>query len=153
MNFISPSSNRGFLVSCAFFCLCVQSQIFGQETASVTGQVFDPNGAVVARATVTVRNERTGATFSTTSDETGFYRAPQLVPGTYGITVSLTGFRTLARPGIEVRVNDRLRVDMTLEIGSTSETVTVVGQVPLLQTEDTTAGQVIDTKKIVDLPL
>src|SRR4051812_12695987 len=134
-----------FLLKWILFCFCFHAGLFAQETGSITGQVFDPNGAVVANAAVTVKNEATGASFSATSDDTGFYRAPQLVPGTYSITASLTGFRTLARPGIQVRVNDRLRVDLTLEIGSTSETVTVVGQIPLLQTEDATAGQVIDT--------
>ena len=62
-----------------------------------------------------------GATFNAATDESGFYRAPQLSSGTYTITVSQPGFRTLVRGGIEVRVNDRLRVDLTLEVGQVAE--------------------------------
>src|SRR4051794_1174436 len=82
------------------FCLCFGSGLLAQETGSITGQVFDPNGAVIANAQIMIRNEATSASFSAVSDDTGFYRAPQLVPGTYTITASITGFRTLARPGI-----------------------------------------------------
>ena len=94
-----------------------------------------------------------GATFSTLSDQTGFYRVPQLLPSTYTITCAAQGFRTLVREGIIVQVNDRLRVDLALVLGQVGDTVTVEGQSPLLQTEDATAGQVINTQKIVDLPL
>ena len=100
-----------------------------------------------------MKNDATGAVFATVSDDSGFYRAPQLRPGVYTITAAISGFRTAVRPGVEVRVNDRLRADLQLEVGAVTENVTVQGQAALLQTEDATAGQVIDTQKIVDLPL
>src|SRR5689334_13943916 len=133
--------------------LMAVATLHGQETGSVAGQVTDPAGAAVTSVAVTIRNEATAASFSAVSDQTGFYRVPQLPPGTYSITAALAGFRALKVEGIVVRVNDRLRVDLPLEVGQVNETVTVMGQSPLLQTEDATTGQVIDNQKIVDLPL
>ena len=133
--------------------LIAAGSLLAQEAGSIAGQVTDPAGAAINAAQVTVRNDATGATLNALSDATGFYRVPQLAPGTYSITVALPGFRTLKREDIVVRVNDRLRVDLSLEVGQVTETVTVQGQGPLLQTEDATTGQVIDNQKIVDLPL
>ncbi len=129
------------------------SVLRAQETASLTGQVLDPAGAAVAGAQISVRNEATAVVFTAVSEGTGFYRVPQLPPGKYSITVSMAGFRTLKREDIVARVNDRMRVDLNLEVGQVTETLTVQGQSPLLQTEDATTGQVIDNQKIVDLPL
>lgn len=146
------TGSKGLLHSVAvlliFAALC-----FGQEGGSLTGQVFDSAGGLVVKAQITIRNEGTGAIFQTVSDEAGFYRAPQIVPGTYSLTATAPGFRTLVRPGLVLRVNDRLRVDLVLEVGQVTETVEVTGAPPLLQTEDATAGQVIDNKRIIDLPL
>src|SRR5436309_911159 len=124
-----------------------------QETGSITGQVLDSSGGIIHKAAISVRNDNTGATFNAATDESGFFRAPQLNPGTYTITVTHPGFRTLVRSGIDVRVNDRLRVDLTLEVGQVAEQLTVQAAAPLLQTEDATTGQVIENQKIVDLPL
>jgi hypothetical protein len=101
-----------------------------QETASITGQVTDPSGGAVPRARVTIRNGSTGASFSAMTDATGFYSDPQLAPVMYTISVTAPGFATLVRqPDVEVRVNDRLRIDLATE------------------------GQVIDNKRVTDLPL
>src|SRR5438034_1887311 len=124
-----------------------------QESASITGQVTDSSGAVVPGARVTIRNQASGALFNSVSDSDGFYRAPQLRPGVYTISVTASGFSTAVREGIEARVNDRLRVDMPMQVGTVSENVVVTGAPPLLQTEDSTVGQVVDNQKIVELPL
>jgi len=129
------------------------STMRAQEMASLAGQITDPAGAVVSAAHVSVRNDANAAVFETASDATGFYRIPQLPPGTYTVTITQPGFRTQIREGIVVRVSDRLRLDIALEVGQVTETLTVEGQSPLLQTEDATTGQVIDNQKIVDLPL
>ena len=136
----------------AIFSLCgvVVAQ---QETASITGQILDPTGGAVAGAAVTVMNEATSASSMLRSDSSGFYRAPNLAPGVYTITIKASGFRALLREGILVRVNDRLRVDSTLEVGQVTEALTVRGETPILQTEDATIGQVVDNKRIVELPL
>ena len=116
-----------------------------QESASITGQVTDSSGAAVPGARVTIRNQASGALFNSVSD--GFYRAPQLRPGVYAISVTASGFSTAVREGIEARVNDRLRVDMPMQVGTVSENVVVTGAPPLLQTEDSTVGQVVDNQK------
>jgi len=124
-----------------------------QETGSITGQVVDPTGGAVPGAQVTVKNESTGAAFSASADGTGFYRVPQLIPGTYTITVGAAGFSSLVRQGIGLRVDDRLRIDFTLQVGAVTEQIAVTGAAPLLQTEDATVGQVVDNQRITELPL
>jgi len=134
-------------------CLCLAPVRAQQESASITGQITDSSGGAIQAARVVIRNQASGAVFNSASDSDGFYRAPQLRPGVYTITVTASGFSTAVREGIEARVNDRLRVDMPLQVGAVSETVAVTGAPPLLQTEDATVGQLIDNKKIVELPL
>jgi hypothetical protein len=86
------------------FALSVLHMSWAQETGSITGQVLDPGMASVGNAQITIKNEATGASFSTLSDQTGVYRAPELPPGVYTLTAELAGFRTLVREGIVVRV-------------------------------------------------
>ena len=117
-----------------FLIVCTYTGLFAQESGSITGQVLDSTGAAVAEAKVTIRSDATGASFNASSDSAGLYRAPQLAPGVYTITAAQAGFRTLVREGIVVRVNDRLRIDLNLEVGQISETVTVQGQTCLLYT-------------------
>src|SRR4051812_48622950 len=125
-----------------------------QETGSITGQVTDPSGGAVPGARVTVKNGATGASFVVATDPAGFYSDPRVAPGMYTISVTAPGFATLLRqPDVEVRVNDRLRIDLALQVGEVSQTVAVQGAAALLQTEDATEGQVIDHKRVTDLPL
>ncbi len=153
---IPSIQSRGLRSACALlltafiFCAGVVAQ---QETGSIAGQAVDPSGAVIAGAEITVRNQSTNAALNAVTDASGFYRFPQLAPGEYTVTASVSGFRTLVRTGIVVRVNDRLRVDLALELGGVSERVTVNAPAPLLQTEDATTGQVIDNRRITELPL
>jgi hypothetical protein len=127
---------------------------FGQqEMGSIVGLVSDPTGSAVTGAQVDIKNESTGQSFLAQTDSTGTYRAPQLAPGVYTITVKRSGFATIMRPGIEVRVGDRLRLDIGLEVGNIQEVVTVRSEAPMLQTEDATTGQLVNTERILDLPL
>ncbi|MFB3777611.1 MAG: carboxypeptidase regulatory-like domain-containing protein, partial [Bryobacteraceae bacterium] len=123
------------------------------ETGSMMGTITDPSGAAVPGAEVVVRNTGTSVTFVSVTDATGIWRAPQLVPGVYEISVSAKGFSTMVRRDINVRVADRLRVDFTLQVGALAETIAVTGTAPLLQVEDAALGQVVDNKNIVELPL
>ena len=124
-----------------------------QESGSMIGTVMDPSGSSVPGAVVTVQNHNTSATFAAVTDATGLWRAPQLNPGVYDISVSARGFSKVLRTGVEVRVADRLRVDFTLQVGAVTDTVTIAGAAPLLQVEDASLGQVIDNKTMVELPL
>ncbi len=121
-------------------------------TGTLVGTVRDPNG-IVPGANVTVRevNRGTSATFVT--DETGSYTAPFLSPGTYIVEVNVSGFKKWVRDGVILQVNQRARVDVTLEVGGVEETTTVTAGVPLLRTDSSEVGTVIDERAIKELPL
>ena len=139
--------------------LAVATLLFGlllpaqQQTGSMIGTVVDPSGSSVPGAEVSVKNTGTGATFTATTDASGLWRAPQLNPGTYDISVAAKGFSTVVRTGVEVRVADRLRIDFALQVGAVNDTVTITGTSPLLQVEDASLGQVVDNRTMVELPL
>src|ERR1044071_3330797 len=136
-------------------CVCLSGVVLRgqQETASITGQITDPSGAAIAGAHVTIKNQASGAAFVSISDGDGFYRAPQLRPAVYSISATASGFSTTVREDVVARVNDRLRVDLALKVGSVNESVLVTGALPLLQTEDATAEQCVTNQKIVEIPL
>src|SRR5207244_2103433 len=93
-----------------------------RDTGTIVGTVTDQSGAVVPGVSVTIRNVETNSTFSTVSDATGNYAAPLLKPGTYEVSAELPGFKKQSKSGIEVKVQDRLKVDFTLQVGNVSET-------------------------------
>lgn len=136
----------GSLLICPLLC----AQL---ETGSITGVVSDPSGAAIPSAKVSIKNQATNVVFPALTDAAGFYSAPQLPPAVYTITVRATGFSTAVRPDVEVRVNDQLRVDFNLQVGAVTQTVEVKGEAPLLQTQGATAGQVVDSKQTIELPL
>src|SRR5438128_1200294 len=125
----------------------------GQEfRGSITGKVTDPNGAVVAGATVTVINTGTNAEATTITNTEGTYDFPVLLPGKYTLLVTKQGFKVEAREQIEIRVADKLTIDVQLKTGSISETVTIVSNAVLEQGTVST-GAVIERKQIAELPL
>lgn len=117
------------------------------------GRILDPTGAAIPGSSIAVTNVATNTGTSTKSDEAGNYTVLYLIPGQYTVTVEAAGFKKLVRQGIEVRVADQLRLDLTLEVGAAAEVVNVTAEAPLLETNTASAGQVIDQKRISDLPL
>ena len=98
----------------------------GQDyRAQITGQILDATGAVVPAAQVTVTNVATNVGAVTQSDQAGLYTALYLIPGNYTLTVEAQGFRKLARQGIEVRVSDSLKLDVTLDVGAVQDVISV----------------------------
>ncbi|MBV6432188.1 MAG: hypothetical protein IANPNBLG_02324 [Bryobacteraceae bacterium] len=120
--------------------------------ASLSGRVLDPSGAVIPGARVSVRNVLTNVDQETESSADGRFAVTNLIPGEYTVTASFSGFRTVERKGVALRVGDRLDLDLSLEVGAAADRVTVTAEVPLIRTEDAQAGLVIDNKRIQDLP-
>src|SRR6266853_199823 len=132
------------------FCLSVFAQT---GTSNITGTVRDTNGAVVAGATVTAKNEATGVTSTQTTTESGLYSFASLPVGNYTITIEKQGFKTLQKTHNALEVGTPLTADAALEVGSVSETVTVTGGTEQLQTANATMGNVVEQKAIEALPL
>ena len=121
-------------------------------TGTIIGTVSDASG-VVPGATVTVREVNKGTTNSYVTDATGNYTASFLVPGTYAVEINVQGFKKSIREGIILQVNQRARVDITLEVGRIEETTTVVSSAPLVRTDSSEVGTVIEERAIKELPL
>ncbi len=132
----------------------VQPPVWGQEArGTLLGRVTDQTAAVITGAKVEALNVNTGVRSTVTTNETGDYILPFLIPGPYTLTVEAPGFRRSVRSEIPVRVNERITIDVTLEIGQAAESVQVVGAAPLLDTSTASMGQVIDSRTILELPL
>src|SRR6516162_6946495 len=115
---------RGFAVALCLFSLSIA--VFGQAgTGTITGTISDPAGAVVANASVEVRNTDTNVPYPTVSTDTGAYTVLRLPPGPYSVTVSASGFKKLTRSGLTVAAGQTLPLDLALEVGSAAESVTV----------------------------
>ena len=145
-----------FIVSCMFLLPVLFSGRLAtaQEfRGSITGQVTDKTGSGVPRALVTVTNTATNVSTTTTTDQAGNYNVLYLTPGGYSVTVEAQGFKKLERQGIELRVADRLTLDLGLEVGGMLQEVKVVAQAPLLEAASASTGQVIDQRRITELPL
>ena len=136
------------------FGLIFSAAAWAQPTASIIGRVSDSTGAVVSGAEVSVRNTGTGLNRSVLTSESGEYEFPLLpITGAYILSVSKEGFQTQERTGIELQVEQRARFDLTLNVGNISEKITVEAAAPVVNTETGSIGQVVENKKIVDLPL
>ena len=136
------------------FLLAAVVALAAQEyRATLLGLVSDPSGAAVAGARVAVTNLASGLAVRSESNQTGNYVAPFLLPGSYRLEVEKAGFKTFERSPLELRVNDRLRLDVRLEIGEVSERVTITAEAPLLETSTSSRGQVIESRQITDLPI
>src|SRR5262249_19628939 len=123
------------------------------DTGAILATVRDPSGGVLRGATVTLTHKQTNITTQATTDTRGNYEAVGLAIGTYNVTVALQGFRTAARENVDVRIQDRLRIDFSLEVGGATEAVVVTTEAPLLQTQEGSLGQVIEEKQIKELPV
>jgi hypothetical protein len=120
---------------------------------ALTGKVTDRAGAAVPGAAVSLKNSETNIVATATTNEDGSYSFPLLPPGKYTLSITLPGFKSAQRDNIELRVADRLTLDVQLEIGATTESVTVVGTALTLETSSVTTGTVISSQEISELPL
>ena len=115
--------------------------------ANLLGIVTDSSGATIPEASIKVTNIETGVASSTKTNSDGSYLVPFLNPGKYSILVEMSGFKSFERSPIELRVNDRSRLDITLDVGQVTDRVTVVGEAPLLEVSTASRGQSIENQK------
>src|SRR5215472_4603578 len=142
------------IISVCGLWLLGASPIWGQlGTATIYGNVTDSSGAVVVGATVSAMNNDTGFLRQTATNPQGQYNLPGLNPGSYSLSVAFAGFRRAERSGITLQVDQNARIDVSLEVGQATETVEIVAQAPLIESESASLGAVVDTQKIAELPL
>lgn len=134
----------------ALLAVPLRAQLY---SGSVTGVVTDPTGAVIPGAKVTLTDVSKGYAFSTTSDTVGRYILRNIPPSSYALAVEATGFKSYTRSGIALDVNQNATVDVSMQLGTTTQTVEVSGAAPLLATQDATTGQNVNRTYINDLPL
>ena len=132
--------------------LLVAVPVSAQTLGTITGEVKDGSGAIIPGATVTVTNTGTNATREMPSNESGIYTFTALPPGPYVVKSELQGFKTVEQK-VDLHVEQTVRVNFTMEIGTLSETAEVTGVAPLITTENATVGTVIENRRIVELPL
>ncbi|HLE64339.1 MAG TPA: TonB-dependent receptor, partial [Pyrinomonadaceae bacterium] len=122
-------------------------------TGTILGTVTDEQGAVVAGATITIKNVETGVTRTITTDDGGRYRVPSLPLGQYEVNIERQGFTTELRSGIELTVGREAVVDFSLKVGNVQETVKVSGEAPLVQTTNGALEGLVDERTVRELPL
>ena len=137
-----------------FFLLLISVSGWAQiNTATLAGTVTDPSGAHVLGATVVVESVSSGVRRETQTNSDGAFSVPLLQPGSYDIAVSKEGFRTFKNSGVNLVIDQKATLNISLELGATSQAVTVTGEVPLVETNTAALGTVIGEKETVDLPL
>ncbi len=138
-------------------CFCALSfsplSLRAQEArGTIAGTITDANNALIPGAVVGVTNVQMGTTVSAQTNDQGRYQVPYLIPGTYRIVVEASGFKRFIREGVVLQVNDRLQVDIALEVGGSEETVTITADAPVIETTTASMGQVIDARRVSELP-
>ncbi len=123
------------------------------QTATVTGRVTDSTGAIIPAANVVITNVGTGVDRTSGVNESGYYSFALLQPGQYQIRVESTGFKTVTRSGLVFETDQRAELNFTLEVGAVSEQIEVTANVAQLNTVEASRGQVIENRRIVEMPL
>ena len=141
-------------VSLCLAALFVSALVFGQAgRGTITGTVTDPAGAVVAGASIEVKNAETGVVVPAVSTNTGVYTAPNLPPGPYSVVVTVAGFKKYSRTGLNLAAAQTLGIDIVLEVGGTNDSVTVNAEASLLNTESGDVAHNITLKQLDSLPV
>src|SRR4051812_32549626 len=144
---------RSGTVTACFILLSGLFSAWAQETrGAVQGRVSDSTGGAIPGAQVKAVNTATGVELSAATNESGNYTLPYLLARVYRIEAQANGFKRSVRDGIELRINDRVDLNFELEVGQTTESIQVTADAPLLDTASSSLGQVVDTRRIQDLP-
>ena len=134
--------------------VCVSAPAFAQVAgATLSGRITDPSGAVIPNAQVSIKNVATGVARVVMADADGFYTAPNLLPGSYELTVSATGFATQVRSGIELTVGAQQVLNLTMKVGQVTEKVQVTGQAAAVQLASSALSATVGANTVVEMPL
>ncbi len=139
----------GLAILAILLCSAQAQTFFG----SILGTVTDSTGATIPHASVVLTNLGTAERRTAETDESGNYQFVNLVPGRYRVDIEKTGFKRMTRDGIEVQVESSVRNDATMQVGEVGQTVEVSAHAPLLQTETTSLGQVVEARRVLEMPL
>lgn len=140
------------LMVCTFM-IWLGFSLHGQGFGKIVGAVTDPQGLGVPGAHVTVTEVSTGLQTSTTASQDGLFTLPALRPTGYDLTVTASGFKTFTQSGITLRADEAVTVNAPLQLGASADKITVAADAPQVDTATSTLGQVVDTRRVVDLPL
>src|SRR5215510_14634198 len=142
------------LLHCILALVALSGAVSAQvSSGAITGTVRDANDAVIAGAKVRVTQSATSVSRETVTDERGQFSAPNLRPGEYSVTVTATGFQGRTFTGLILAVDQTVNLPAVLQTGAVEQTIEVASAAPLLDSSTSSLGQVIDNKKIIDLPL
>ena len=144
-----------FALTLLVACLAASSMPLQAQTfyGSVVGNVADSNGAVVPNARILLINLGTSERRALETDADGNFKFVNLVPGNYRVELEKAGFKRLTREPVVVEVQSAVRLDLTLQIGDVTQVVEVTAQTPLIQPETTSLGQIVDSRKVQEMPL
>jgi Carboxypeptidase regulatory-like domain/TonB dependent receptor len=134
-------------------CLSPWATYAQEVSAGITGRVTDPSGSAIVGAAVTAKDQDRGTEWPTKTNEDGIYAFPRIPVGTYSLKIEAKGFKLSVQPNLTLEVNQRARMDVAMQVGGITETVTVSAEGALLQTETTQVGAVIAAETIVNTPL
>ena len=147
------SAARKCLAAITLLTLLAVSAPAQSDRGAIAGTITDRSGAVISAAKITVTGAETGTVYNAESSTSGAYRIQDVKVGTYNIKISASGFKTAERTGVVIQVNSVSSLDISLDVGDTKETLTVVADAPTLQTESSDIGTVVSTRQIEELPL
>jgi hypothetical protein len=147
------SVRRALVLTAIVAVIALPAAVATQESrGTITGTVLDSSRGVLPGATVTITNVAMGTDVTVVTNDVGFFQAPYLLPGAYRLTAEMQGFKRLVHEGVDVRVGDRLQLELVLELGGSVEEVTVTAATPLLDTTGASLGQVVDARRVAELP-
>jgi hypothetical protein len=148
-------SESAYILAAALIVLSGVSRLRaqGSTTATIIGTVTDSSGAAIAVASVQVKNTGTGITLNTTTDAQGRFRVPNLNIGNYEVQASQMGFQTVVHTGVTLTVGSELVVDFSLPVGQAQQTVTVSGEVSIVETQSAAVGSLVESTQVRELPL
>src|SRR5262245_52973664 len=151
---LNPAPQLWFMVVFALaLCLFPAASNAQEARGKITGSVMDPNKAAVPGASVKITNLARGTTVTLTTNDQGIFQAPYLLSGNYQVVVENAGFKKYVQTDVVLQIDETRDLTITLEVGGTQETVTVTAEAPPIDDSSANMGQVVDARRVADLPL